>query len=93
MLDDTLSDLPLLSDFTLSALWKLAACHQICAGADAAADSCDSNPQCATFDMEGDYCGYLKGAGGVQQYTEGFTNYCKVGGPAKCSGESLDSQA
>ncbi|KAF6258736.1 hypothetical protein COO60DRAFT_1089994 [Scenedesmus sp. NREL 46B-D3] len=49
------------------------------------ADACDANPACFSFDMEGSYGGYLKGAG-AQQYTEGFSNYCKLEADQSCAG-------
>jgi hypothetical protein len=50
------------------------------------ADACDANPACFSFDMEGNYGGYLKGAG-EQQYTEGFNKYCKLEGGVQCAGK------
>jgi hypothetical protein len=50
------------------------------------ADACDANPACFSFDMEGSYGGYLKGAG-AQEYTEGFNNYCKLDADQSCKGE------
>uniref|UniRef100_A0A383VUA6 Apple domain-containing protein n=1 Tax=Tetradesmus obliquus TaxID=3088 RepID=A0A383VUA6_TETOB len=49
------------------------------------ADACDANPACFSFDMEGSYGRYLKGAG-QQQYTEGFNNFCKLAAGNACAG-------
>lgn len=61
---------------------------KICQGVSALADACAANPECKSFDVEGSYCGYLKAASGSGKtvYTEGFSNFCKVGS-GSCNGD------
>jgi len=70
---------------------KLQPFCKICDGVPAVVEACNSNPECRGFDMDGGYCGYLKGAAGQGKtvYTEGYGHYCKLNAGSSCAGDFI----
>jgi hypothetical protein len=50
---------------------------RICGGRAAVLSTCDANPRCVGFVMDGSSCGYLKGAKGPQQPGAYFWTFVK----------------
>jgi hypothetical protein len=50
---------------------------RICGGRAAVLSTCDANPRCVAFVMDGSSCGYLKGAKGPQQPGAYFWTFVK----------------
>lgn len=50
---------------------------RVCGGRAAVLSTCDANPSCAAFVMDGSSCGYMKGTKGPQQPGAYFWTFVK----------------